>query len=107
MSLSETTYWRDDASCTKLGTKEADRLFFQSNPDDSERELKRDKRKTAIREAKDVCSSCPVRRECLGDALRHPDQAEYGIRGGLTPEERRVILRRGEAAIYAAIKSVD
>ena len=107
MSLSETTYWRDDASCTKLGTKEADRLFFQSNPDDSERELKRDKRKTAIREAKDVCSSCPVRRECLGDALRNPDQAEYGIRGGLTAKKRRVILRRGKAAIDAALQSAD
>ena len=42
--------------------------------------------------AKAVCTRCPVRVECLNEALvRIPE----GIAGGLTPEERRR-LRRAE-----------
>jgi hypothetical protein len=36
--------------------------------------------------AKQVCSICPVRRECLLDALR--DVERHGIWGGLTERER-------------------
>lgn len=45
-----------------------------------------------IAEAKEVCEACPVRAECLEDALarREPD----GIWGGLTADERRALLRR-------------
>ena len=44
--------------------------------------------------AKAVCAGCPVRAECLDEALmRIPD----GIGGGLTPGERRR-LARGRAA---------
>lgn len=38
--------------------------------------------------AKRVCARCPVRAACLADALATHD--EYGIRGGLTPNERRM-----------------
>lgn len=39
-----------------------------------------------VAKAKAVCAGCPVRAECLDEALRRiPD----GICGGLTPEERR------------------
>ena len=45
-------------------------------------------------EAKAVCAGCPVREQCLAEALmRIPD----GIAGGLTPAERRQ-LARGRAA---------
>ena len=45
-------------------------------------------------EAKAVCAGCPVRAECLDEALaRIPD----GIAGGLTPAERRRLVR-GRAA---------
>lgn len=37
--------------------------------------------------AKQICSRCPVRAECLADALATQDR--FGIRGGLTPGERR------------------
>ena len=42
--------------------------------------------------AKAVCAGCPVRAECLNEALaRIPD----GIAGGLTPEERRAVRTGG------------
>lgn len=47
---------------------------------------------TGIREAKDVCRRCPVRMACLMDALRLGD-TEYGIRGGLRPNERRAVAK--------------
>lgn len=39
-----------------------------------------------VREAKAVCAPCPVRAECLAEAL---SRIPYGIAGGLTEEERR------------------
>lgn len=52
--------------------------------------------------AKRICASCPVRRECLEDALRTGDN-DHGIRGGLRPNERRDIVKKraqlGEAAV--------
>jgi WhiB family redox-sensing transcriptional regulator len=42
--------------------------------------------------AKQVCSGCPVRTECLADALDH--QIEFGVWGGMTERERRALLRR-------------
>jgi WhiB family transcriptional regulator, redox-sensing transcriptional regulator len=41
--------------------------------------------------AKAVCARCPVTQECLAGA-----PSEFGIRGGLTPTERRP-SRRGVA----------
>lgn len=48
--------------------------------------------------AKAVCSLCPVRSECLEDALAFEAQAHvpYGVRGGMSATERRVILARNE-----------
>ena len=42
--------------------------------------------------AKAICSGCPVRTECLAEAL--DNQVEWGVWGGLTERERRAILRR-------------
>jgi WhiB family transcriptional regulator, redox-sensing transcriptional regulator len=42
--------------------------------------------------AKMLCRSCPVRTECLADALDH--RVEYGVWGGMTERERRALLRR-------------
>jgi len=42
--------------------------------------------------AKVVCANCPVRTECLADAL--DNRVEYGVWGGMTERERRALLRR-------------
>ncbi len=42
--------------------------------------------------AKRVCASCPVRVDCLAEAL--DNRMEFGIWGGMTERERRSLLRR-------------
>lgn len=42
--------------------------------------------------AKLICHSCPVRIECLADAL--DNDIEFGVWGGRTARERRALLRR-------------
>ncbi len=42
-------------------------------------------------EAKRICRRCPVREPCLEEALRLGD--EYGVRGGLSARERRMLPR--------------
>lgn len=46
----------------------------------------------AQRAARTVCLGCPVRFECLADALDH--RIEWGVWGGMTEYERRALLRR-------------
>ncbi|KAA9154066.1 WhiB family transcriptional regulator [Amycolatopsis acidicola] len=42
--------------------------------------------------AKVVCMGCPVRTECLAEAL--DNRISFGIWGGMTERERRALLRR-------------
>ena len=42
--------------------------------------------------AKLVCGGCPVRTECLAEAL--DNQMEWGVWGGMTERERRALLKR-------------
>src|SRR5690349_5600245 len=42
--------------------------------------------------AKRICRGCPVRYECLADAL--DNRIEFGAWGGMTERERRALLRR-------------
>ncbi|HVE97712.1 MAG TPA: WhiB family transcriptional regulator [Mycobacteriales bacterium] len=49
-------------------------------------------RGAAQNRAKQVCVGCPVRTECLSDAL--DSRAEFGVWGGMTERERRALLRR-------------
>jgi WhiB family transcriptional regulator, redox-sensing transcriptional regulator len=39
-----------------------------------------------------LCSGCPVRFECLAEAL--DNRIEWGIWGGMTERERRLLLRQ-------------
>lgn len=43
-------------------------------------------------EAKRICRRCPVKYECLADAL--DNRIEWGVWGGMTERERRAMLRR-------------
>jgi WhiB family redox-sensing transcriptional regulator len=46
----------------------------------------------AQQKAKAICRPCPVRTECLADALDNNN--EFGVWGGMTERERRALLRR-------------
>ncbi|MEU9444473.1 WhiB family transcriptional regulator [Streptomyces sp. NPDC048304] len=67
-------HWREDAACRVADPEE---MFADSA---------RQKR------AKAVCLGCPVRTECLVDAL--DNREEWGVWGGMTERERRTLLRR-------------
>src|SRR5947207_14103293 len=68
------TDWTVRAACK--GT-DPDELFVQG---------------AAQNRAKSVCLGCPVRTECLADAL--DNRVEFGVWGGMTERERRALLRR-------------
>ncbi len=42
--------------------------------------------------ARAICGGCPVRNECLAEAL--DNRIEWGVWGGLTERERRQLLRK-------------
>jgi WhiB family transcriptional regulator, redox-sensing transcriptional regulator len=74
--MSRRREWRSRANC--LGTDPE--LFFPAAEHGPVYEVQ-------VAAAKAVCEQCPVRAECLAEALvRLP----YGIAGGLTAEERRI-----------------
>lgn len=41
-----------------------------------------------------ICTDCPVLAACRRWALDHPQEAAYGVWGGLTEKQRAAILRR-------------
>ncbi len=51
--------------------------------------------------AKQLCGGCPVRTECLAEAL--DNQIEWGVWGGMTERERRALLRRRPAASWRTV----
>lgn len=51
--------------------------------------------------AKQLCKACPVRTECLAEAL--DNQIEWGVWGGMTERERRALLRRRPGTSWRAL----
>lgn len=74
MSVNEDQTWAAQALCADCPP---DQLFVQG---------------AAQREVRSMCYGCPVRLECLADAL--DSRASFGVWGGLTERERRAMLRR-------------
>ncbi len=46
----------------------------------------------AQHQSKRICDNCPVRLDCLAEALNN--RIEFGVWGGLTERQRRVVLAR-------------
>jgi WhiB family redox-sensing transcriptional regulator len=69
-------HWTALASCG-TGKLSPDALFVEG---------------AAQREARAVCTGCPVRLSCLADAL--DNRMDFGVWGGMTERERRALLRR-------------
>lgn len=69
-------HWVSGAACG-VGKVSPDALFVEG---------------AAQREARSVCTGCPVRLECLADAL--DNRMDFGVWGGMTERERRALLRR-------------
>jgi WhiB family redox-sensing transcriptional regulator len=74
MQTTEQTDWRVNATCRD---EDPDGLFVRGKEQ---------------RKAKLVCIACPVRTECLAEAL--DGRIEFGVWGGMTERERRALLRR-------------
>ena len=66
--------WRDSATCKSA---DPEQLFVRG---------------AEQRKAKNICMGCPVRTECLAEAL--DNRIEFGVWGGMTERERRALLRR-------------
>lgn len=74
--------WHTGAACRR---DEAS-LFFAPSKEPTAARLSREQ------QAKQVCARCPVLLECREHALAQPEP--YGVWGGLTAAERRVVLAR-------------
>ncbi len=55
--------------------------------------------KTSPMGAQRECCRCPVMTECLEYALTNPGKAEYGVWGGLSERERRLLQDRPAPAV--------
>jgi WhiB family redox-sensing transcriptional regulator len=69
--------WGDRAECRRRGIDTE--LFFEYTS------------KEDVMRLREVCNSCPVRNECLADALAIPER--FGFRGGMLPKEREDLRR--------------
>lgn len=79
--------WQLQAACRTVSSA----TFFHPW---GERGAARDER---VRRAKEVCAECPVIAACRRHALQVQEQ--YGVWGGLSEEERLVMLNRGRSSL--------
>lgn len=69
--------WWQDAACSGMDTE----IFYL--------------RDTYSGRARLICADCPVKMECLNDALRlEPEDHRHGIWGGTSADERRKLTRK-------------
>ena len=70
--------WQDRGSCVGMDIN----LFYHSD------DISRDERRYQEQYAKAICNECPVRMQCLQDAVQRNDS--HSIQGGTTPKERGI-----------------
>ena len=82
--------WRDDALCAELRRKwdaglgggvDPD-LFFQDTDDPRH-----------VERLQNICARCPVRPQCLEEALAFDGLDNWGVFAGLTPGQRRKLRK--------------
>lgn len=89
-SVSTDSEWRDSADCNDLPSE----AFYGSSES-------LPMSKAEIHLAKSVCFSCPVRVNCLLDAVDRADI--WGVQGGLTgPERQRAVRLYPDQGMMAA-----
>ena len=96
--IMENWEWQYDGVCRQVDPE----VFF---PPDSERGPVRQRRES---QAKQYCEHCPVLARCREHALKV--QEPYGVWGGLTAAERRVVLarrRRRELELKKAVRTAN
>lgn len=64
--------WRLESLCAQVDQD----LFLRDDPT------------VSLKSLRAICGRCPVRNNCLDDAI-DTGELYYGIRGGMTPAERR------------------
>jgi hypothetical protein len=86
--------WREDAACINLPKK----IFF---PEPCATE-------GSYTQAKKICDSCPVTKQCLDLAMRSErgERCRHGMFGGKTPKERYVMDKTLDAPITTPIKEL-
>lgn len=90
--------WFEEALCAQIGPE----VFFPSDYTDVNNAHRYD-------EARPVCAACPVWRECLVEDLEFSEFEKFngveiipdGIRGGLSPRERNVLIHRARRIVNA------
>lgn len=71
--------WHEDAKCKGMDTDIFYYGVYERGP----------AKRARATEAKRICADCPVKQQCLADAVNRDDR--YSIQGGTTPEERGAI----------------
>jgi len=89
--------WHTEARC--LGESEA--IFFGA----SDPEVRPTYTLGMIKQARELCSVCPVARECLKSALMNREQ--YGVWAGSTTKQRHEMLARLEAGVSSVEQEVE
>ena len=94
-SSGESKHWSQKAACSGLG-----HLFFPTTElEDGENidDIRSEPGKWArIRQAREICNSCPVLTECAEDVIAYEfwtDSKPFGFCGGMTESERTKKIR--------------
>jgi Transcription factor WhiB len=81
--MSPSPAWREEALCANMDPAEADRIFFIPKGG-------------SLKPAKEFCSKCPVRVDCLKHAILY---RESGIWAGTNDKERAKLVKLGIAKV--------